>query len=86
MESFYVQVKGNSLLYEKKTKEKEDWEKYINCSPKPDVSKEADITTYITLYKESNKIKDLSLKEVIADCQYTEEVIILKKNVKENSL
>ena len=65
---------GNSLLHEKKTKEKEDWEKYITCDPKPDVAKESEITTYITEYAESNKLNNLSLKETFADCQSTEEV------------
>lgn len=72
--SFYIQAKLNLKLYEKKTKEREDWEKYLQCSTKPDVTKEADITTYISQYKETNKLANCSLGDTIAGCQYTEDV------------
>jgi len=56
-------------------KEKEDWQKYLSCNPKPDVFQEAEVTTYLTNYTESNRIKTLSIQGVIEDFQYTEGLI-----------
>lgn len=38
-------------------KESEDWGKYINCDIKHDASKEFDLNTFITEYKEFKKCK-----------------------------
>jgi len=55
-------------------KEKEDWQKYLSCNPKPDVFQEAELTTYLTTYNEANRIKNLSVHDVIEDFQFTEGV------------
>lgn len=55
-------------------KEKEDWQKYLSCNPKPDVFQEAELTTFLTQYNESNRIKTLSIQDVVEDFQFTEGV------------
>lgn len=74
MDKWYHSIEKSSANYEKKMKEKEDWAKYLSCNPKPDASHEAELTTYITEYSETNKIKNLSIAEVIDDFQFTESV------------
>jgi len=55
-------IKGNSYLSEKKMKENEDWNKYINCDIKHDACKEYDLNTFITEYREFKNCK--SEKEI----------------------
>jgi len=74
LEKWYSNVEKSSAAYEKKMKEKEDWQKYLSCNPKPDVFQEAEVTTYLTQYTETNRIKTLSIQGVIEDFQYTEGV------------
>ena len=47
-------------------------EKYLACDPLPKVEDEKDITTFITLWKETS---DANLKEAIDNCQIAENVI-----------
>lgn len=69
-----MEFEKSSADEEKKMKNKEDWNKYLAYTSKPDVFHEAELNTYLTQYAESNKIKPLSIQEVIEDFQYTEEV------------
>lgn len=34
----------------------EDWEKFLMCSTKPDSVKESELTTFITMYKDSKPV------------------------------
>jgi hypothetical protein len=52
-------------LSEKKLKENEDWEKFISCNTKYDVTRESDLTTFLTEYKEYHKC--LNEKDIIND-------------------
>lgn len=52
--------------------------KYTSTNPLPDPSKETDITTFMTLWKDS---KDKDLKEAIERCQIAEEVLRQMQNI-----
>jgi cancer susceptibility candidate protein 1 len=41
----------------------EDWEKFLLCSTKPDSVRESELTTFITMYRESKSITDMKTKE-----------------------
>ncbi len=41
----------------------EDWEKFLMCNIKPDSINESELTTFITMYKESNQVQNLKIKE-----------------------
>lgn len=47
-------------------------DKFLACDPLPNVEDEKDITTFITLWKET---KDLDMKRAIENCQVAENVI-----------
>ena len=76
IESWRIQLKGTSVLSEKKNKEKEDWSKYLSCNPKPDPNYENELTTYLSQYKEETKLDDLTIKNILDGCQYTEDVYL----------
>jgi hypothetical protein len=46
--------------------------KYLLCDPLPDPNNERDLTTFITIWKESN---DKTLEECGKNCQTSEDVI-----------
>jgi hypothetical protein len=41
----------------------EDVEKFLLCSTKPDPTKESELTTFITMYRESKQLQSLQIKE-----------------------
>jgi hypothetical protein len=47
-------------------------DKFLLCDPLPDPENERELTTYITLWKES---KDSSISEAALNCQTSENVI-----------
>lgn len=53
-------------------------DKYIACDPLPDCENEKDITTFITLWKET---KDNSITDAVKQCQVAENVIKSMQNL-----
>jgi len=47
-------------------------DKFLMCDPLPDPTNEKDLTTFITLWKES---KDKDLKDAVENCQVAENVV-----------
>ena len=47
-------------------------DKYLACDPLPDPEDEKDLTTFITLWKES---EDKTMEEAVKNCQIGENVI-----------
>ena len=47
-------------------------DKYLACDPLPDPENEKDLTTFITLWKES---EDKTMEEAVQNCQIGENVI-----------
>jgi len=52
--------------------EKEEWERYLACSHRPDPSKETDMNTFLS---EQNNVEDAALPSALETCQYTSEII-----------
>jgi len=55
-----------------KSRKKDLDDKFLLCNPLPDPNDETDLTTFITLWRES---KDKTLKEAADNCQVGENVI-----------
>ena len=47
-------------------------DKFLLCDPLPDPTNEKDLTTFITLWRES---QDKNLKEAVENCQVAENVV-----------
>ena len=58
-------------------------QKYLECDPLPDPNDETDLTTFITLWNES---QDPSLKTAISNCQIAEDVINSMQNLQGEAL
>jgi len=56
----------------KNSRKKDLDDKYLACDPLPDPENEKDLTTFITLWKES---KDDNMKIAVNNCQTAENVI-----------
>jgi hypothetical protein len=63
-------ISKRALAISSRVKDLDD--KFINCDPLPDPNDEKDLTTFITLWRES---KDKTLAEAARNCQIAENVI-----------
>ena len=63
-------ISKRKLAIESRIKPLDD--KFLQCDPLPDPDDEKDLTTFITLWKES---KDKSMKDAVDNCQTAEDVI-----------
>ena len=72
----FVQDRDNSMMSKRalaiKSRVKDLPDKFIECDPLPDPNDEKDLTTFITLWRES---KDKTLAEATRNCQIAENVI-----------
>lgn len=72
---------------QKEVKAKEDWLKYLGCNPLPDVEKENQLNTYLSMYKEYEDIEDLLQKPhkyidgIVKCCCESEQVVSLMESV-----
>lgn len=53
-------------------------DKYLACDPLPDPTNERDLTTFITLWKETT---DTDLATAVQNCQIAEDVIVEMQNI-----
>lgn len=53
----------------------DDWEKFLICNQKPDPVKEAELTTFISMYKDSKSVQNLKIAEALEQIQYAETIV-----------
>lgn len=69
-----MDLKKTWALQEMKINEVKDWDKFKTCDPKHDVSKECDVTNYLSFLQELPKVTMDNVKWILQQCQYTEDV------------
>ncbi|CAD8074725.1 unnamed protein product [Paramecium primaurelia] len=67
--------KENLENAKKVAKANDDWDKFLNCSTNPDITQEAQLTTFITIFKESKSLQDLKIPEELQKLQQAENIV-----------
>lgn len=72
----FVQERDSALIskrmFAEQSRQKDLPDKFLKCDPLPDPSNEKDLTTFITLWKEST---DKNIQEAVENCQVAENVV-----------
>lgn len=82
-EGFLAARKADLVRLEAAVYERTSWEKYLECCPLPDVTKESSLNTYLSMWREDDDQQSpmVRYKPLIDGCSTTERVVDLLEEV-----